>query len=457
MSDIFTSKIDDSSSGPIPAKDDSRPQNILLGIEQREIQGDLSNIKRETQQELRDFTALAPDPPSLDQPRIQQAPTTFGATPIVPQFTYDVIAEMGRQSALDIIKNITINGQAASINGSNISFDVQQQPKANEIFTTLNTPIVPSQSFVFQPPIAPTQDTGQQVTIANPASEANLSPSVDSEQQELSKNANTALDKALEIEIKNNLPTSKSETKETRIYDFDLNQQIENIKDEIEKDSVTSDATTSSQIEEAISEKKSDREKNQSTQDADSTYYHGSNIPVLFQRADGQRKIIALLDDKYGGIVEGPNPTAFLPPPDSYYIATGETIAHPWKIELRTNPNTQNYEIRVSSESRLFSGIENWSTVGISNLGSWVSLSYGYVVLSCGVSGSNPTSGSVNFGSSFGNRISISGTNQTGFRFLLGNVISENSSPKIKQYAFHNLTIFQTCVDGKPAIYPIAT
>lgn len=456
MSDIFTSKIDESSSGPIPAKNDFRQQNILSDIEQREIQGDFSNFKKETQQEIRNSTAIVPDQFSLDAPTIQQAQSAFVAPPIVPQFSYDVVAEIGRQSAIDIIKNITINGQPASINGSNISFDVQQEPRANEIFAAQNAPIVPAPSFVFQPPTVPAPEMGQQATRSTAVSEVDLSASVDSGQRESTQNANTALDKVLVVENKNNLSNNESKTEKTKTDDFDLNQKIENSKNKTEEGSVVSDIN-SFQVKGKIDEKKSDREKNQSTQDADTTYYHGANIPVLFQRADGQRKIIALLDDKYGGVVEGPNPTAFLPPPDSYYIATGETVAHPWKIELRTNSDTQNYEVRVSSESRLFSGLGSWATVGISGLGSWASLTYGYIVLSCGVSGSNPTSGSVNFGSSFGDRISISGTNQTGFRFLIGNIVNENDSPKIKQYAFHNLTTIQTCIDGIPAIYPIAT
>jgi hypothetical protein len=394
MSDIFTSKIDESSSGPIPAKDDVRPQDILSDIEQREIRGDFSEFKKETQQGIRDSTLVTPDQFSLVQPPIPPPVPLFGTTQIFPQLSYDAVSEIGRQSALDVIKNITINGQSASINGSNISFEVQQEPRASEIFAAQNAPTTPAPSFVFQPPVS--QQPNQDFSQIEPSLGPLPSSSLIQQQDPLTSNS-IKLNEVSKNEIEDKTSRIKNDFEVAAVESSDKNQETENNKNKTLDKSIVSNTEYSFRYNEKASEKKSDREKNQSTQDADTTYAHGSSFPVLFQRADGQRKIIALLDDKYGGVVEGPNPTAFLPSTDSYYIATGEIIDHPWKIELRTNPNTQNYEIRVSSESRLFSGLGDWSTVEISGLGSWVNLSYGYVVLSCGVSGSNPTSGSVNF------------------------------------------------------------
>ena len=153
MDDILSGgAIDPSTSGPIPPSEDSRSRDILL--EQKEKQN----------QDAVGGTEFPPNTQPL--PPIPEAPEVAPPLPVVPSFDFNASGsaleetrEIARQTVVDILKNVTINGRGPSIDGSSISFDVPQNPPASEAFAfqgiTIQQPLSitePPQSISIEPP-----------------------------------------------------------------------------------------------------------------------------------------------------------------------------------------------------------------------------------------------------------------------------------------------------------------
>jgi hypothetical protein len=170
MSDILSDgKIDDSTSGPIPSKEDDRKRNIIA--EQKEIQ----------RQDSVGGTEVPPRPQQAEQ--IQEPIQVAPPLPAIPSFDFNITGslleetrETARQATIDVIKNVTINGQGPSIEGSNISFNIPQERPASEVFlfqgvaVTQQQPIIPSNivDIVVSPPFAPTPPQIQVEQINQP-------------------------------------------------------------------------------------------------------------------------------------------------------------------------------------------------------------------------------------------------------------------------------------------------
>lgn len=156
--DLFTRRIDSSTDGPVPAKDDLRPVDILSAQRQRQTEeaiGGIDQIPLPKSPEIPEPPQVSPPPlPSID----------FGAA-----FTPPIIRpeeqtrEIARQEFFDLLKNVTINGQSPSMDGSFVSFNVPVQPSANEIFAAQNisTPQISSSpaaiTIDFEAPRQPSQ------------------------------------------------------------------------------------------------------------------------------------------------------------------------------------------------------------------------------------------------------------------------------------------------------------
>jgi hypothetical protein len=133
----------------------------------------------------------------------------------------------------------------------------------------------------------------------------------------------------------------------------------------------------------------------------------------------------------------------------------GSIAPHPWQILLRIENNTNQY--KVDSASRLYKGLGDWDNVTVSGLGTWQSASSGYVVLRGVVANGICSSASIAIESSLPERIEFSDDDQTSFATQLGFLFQEGESLLVRQNAFHNFTLITSCVNGKAAIYPIAT
>jgi hypothetical protein len=135
-----------------------------------------------------------------------------------------------------------------------------------------------------------------------------------------------------------------------------------------------------------------------------------------------------------------------------------EPIPPPWQIELRKQNNTDQY--KVESDSKLYKGLGNWDNVTVSGLGTWQSASEGYIILKGVVNNGTVQSASIQKETTLPDRIKFtSGNNprQTEFVTQLGYIFMQEGSLQVRQNAFHNFTLLDSCVNGKAATYPIAT
>jgi hypothetical protein len=158
MSDILSGgRIDESTSGPIPSKEDDRKRDILS--EQRENQ----------RQDSIGGTEEPPKPRPAEQ--IPEPPQVAPPLPVIPSFDFSIVGsaleetrEIARQTIFDVIKNVTINGQGPSIDGSAISFNIPQQPPASEAFFFQGVAIPQSQiPQITQPPTIPQPEPTQEI------------------------------------------------------------------------------------------------------------------------------------------------------------------------------------------------------------------------------------------------------------------------------------------------------
>jgi hypothetical protein len=158
MNDILSGgRIDESTSGPIPSKEDDRKRDILA--EQRENQ-------------RQDAIGGTEEPPRPRPPeQIPEPPQVAPPLPVIPAFDFSIAGsaleetrEIARQAVVDVIKNVTINGQGPSIEGSTISFNIPQQPPASEVFLFQGVAIPQLPQFL-QPLSIPQPQTPQQEPV----------------------------------------------------------------------------------------------------------------------------------------------------------------------------------------------------------------------------------------------------------------------------------------------------
>jgi len=137
----------------------------------------------------------------------------------------------------------------------------------------------------------------------------------------------------------------------------------------------------------------------------------------------------------------------------------GSILRHPWKILLRTIPDTDppEYEFKVESASRLYSGLASWDDIEVDGLDEWANASEGYVVLLGVVENGECTEASIQRQSTLSDRIDFVDSEQNSFTAQLGYIYEQDEVLLVRQNAFHNFTLTNICVNGRPAIYPFAT
>jgi hypothetical protein len=148
------------------------------------------------------------------------------------------------------------------------------------------------------------------------------------------------------------------------------------------------------------------------------------------------------------------------PRPESPREAGGGTATippHPWQILLRLNED-EDPEFKVDLNSDLYSGLGDWSEVPITGLDTWIAASTGYVTLKGTVS-SGVVIGAEIIGPlvDLPERVVFSGSAQTDFSTLLGYLFFQDGQIAVRQISSQNFTLFNSCVSGNPALYPIAT
>lgn len=152
MSDDILSggRIDESTSGPNPPNRDDRGRDILLDQKEKQDQDAIGGAQ------------FPPRPQPL--PPIPEALEVAPPLPVIPSFDFSIAGsaleetrEIARQTVVDVLKNVTINGQGPSFEGSAISFNIPQQPPASEafVFQGIMVPQPMPQVQPIQPPVLP--------------------------------------------------------------------------------------------------------------------------------------------------------------------------------------------------------------------------------------------------------------------------------------------------------------
>jgi hypothetical protein len=197
----------------------------------------------------------------------------------------------------------------------------------------------------------------------------------------------------------------------------------------------------------------------------DSSYFYKGFIPILFTRKDGQRKILARLDNTHSVVIEGAvgnERQGTLPPENGYYEAGGSVPPHPWQIRLRPTPGSGSnptYQYLIESASTIYKQIGSWTEkVTVSGLNTWASVSEnGYVLLEGTVSSGIVDEADITLSNNLGTRVTLSGASQTKFVYSLGYIYFSDGVPLVRQTAFHNLTLIDICWNGQAIVYPFST
>lgn len=193
----------------------------------------------------------------------------------------------------------------------------------------------------------------------------------------------------------------------------------------------------------------------------DSSYFYKGFIPILFTRADGNRKILARLDNTHSVVIEGAvgnERQGTLPEDNGYYLAGGgDTVPpHPWKIDIRTNPDNS-VDVKVDLNSRVHKGIGTWDQHTVVGLNSWTSFETGYVVVwATIVDGDIEPPLNIDWAVT-NNRVEADGQNQPTYAeyriaYLYYDTSTDPATPKVLQIAHSNLTVIHGCYNGKPVV-----
>lgn len=186
-------------------------------------------------------------------------------------------------------------------------------------------------------------------------------------------------------------------------------------------------------------------------------------IPVRFTRADGEKKILALMATEFVGTVEGAEfgeRTANLPAEDSFYEGGGgDTPAHPWKITIRKIPESPQYEYAIEPASKLYEGFGGGEIEINGADGKFRDLELGFYFIEVDFNNGEIQQAGIKTGDEIGELFETEGDppQQTKLRQQIGYVYLENNAPKIRQNAWQNYSLFQICSDSTPIQVTVAT
>ena len=470
-------RIDESTDGPNPPSVDDRSRNIL---------------QEQKAQQDQDAVGGTQFPPRVEPlPPIPVAPEVAPPLPVVPSFDFNFsgspleeVREITRQAIADAFKNVTINGQSPSIEGSTISFNVSPpQPSASESFSFQNgnaNPVVPTAPIVPSPQQQPREEV-QSVAVP-PPSRPREEPESMSEQRERENNERETRDRETRVSLGLDAvsPMDRpSETVTTRgpsiseqndERDTERSQRDANVRESagLEGESPMDEKSDQARAYEAAESRREERresdpnfnressirqrgetptefkerqeqlkqdkieraereEKMARVRDGDLTEMPSGMIPVRFTRADGQRKILALMATELVGTVEGATAgerTLTLPPEDSFFEGGGGGGCIGLALYTKTVGTGQSTSTQV------------WISAGTvaGNLPSGFDPAEGKIIASSG-SGDVWAEIQVNNSGEITSRSVQSGSyTWEPERYLLGNYVYDGPSPQVTNY-----------------------
>jgi hypothetical protein len=502
--------IDESTSGPTPPNVDDRKTDIIAEQSENQrldaIGGTESPPTPSQPQQILPPPQVAPQLPIIP---------SFDFS--VSQSVTEETREIARQATIDVIKNVTINGKGPSIDGSSISFNVSQSAPASEIFSFQGIVEVRPQpvnannitDVTVAPPARDPEPSTQAARPQTPqATETRGVDSVDfgtGGNEKFGQQAYTNLSDYTTF----GKPPQETQERPSRLDDPDfgsskplyqsppsrLDDPDFGTSDMDEKDDSYQKAQAAGRAkresdpdfdresdvrqkgerhsefkerQEALKEERAERLK---LAEEKATFAKRAKegsigetpsgmVPVALTRADGQRRILAYLASEFVGVVEGAESgerATNLPSDNSYYEAGGgDSTIHPFKIYSRVEGGVT--EVKVESESFVYSGFGSFSTTAIAGLNSWTDAVQGYVIVVAEVSaGGTVTSQEILWGqASLGTRVTFANRVQTAYRFPIAYLYFVDTALQIRQLAFTDKTLVTVCVDGKGAVYPIS-
>jgi hypothetical protein len=378
MSDILSGGvIDGSTSGPIPSNTDDRKRDIIS--EQKESQRQNAIGGTET-------------PPTPTQPQqIPEPPQVAPPLPVIPSFDFNISGslaeetrEVARQATIDVIKNVTINGQGPSIDGSSISFNIPQERPANEVFVFQGIAITQGSQnpSVTDLRVSPPSQAGSlqlpepRPSLSQPAAQIN-EPIGEKQDRENNERAKRDREIRSNLGLGNESPLDKYEgVSFGERQDAELSERRERDK-EIRRNLGLGEVSPLDEETDVAKGFKAAEEKSRQRRESDPNFDRESDVrqrgerysdfkerqetlkqerseqveatkaktelskrlkegaiaetpsgmvPVALTRADGQKKILAYLASDFVGVVEGGasgERLTALPSEDSYYEAGG--------------------------------------------------------------------------------------------------------------------------------------
>ena len=178
------------------------------------------------------------------------------------------------------------------------------------------------------------------------------------------------------------------------------------------------------------------KEQTAAVNNGDSSYFYKGFIPILFTRKDGQRKILARLDNTHSAVIEGAvgnERQGTLPPENGYYEAGGGGGDSCVGLALYTKTVGTTTQVWISAGTvggELPSGFDPEEGKNIAN------------------SGSGDVWAEVNISGSTGDIVSVSVTggastppnSSTSFRYTLGYYFYDAGTPQIANYGCGSVT-----------------
>lgn len=205
------------------------------------------------------------------------------------------------------------------------------------------------------------------------------------------------------------------------------------------------------------------KEQTAAINNGDSSYFYKGFIPILFTRKDGQRKILARLDNTHSAVVKGAVGTerqGTLPPDNAYYEAGGGSSApHPFQVTLQLDGS--NWQRKIDLNSRFFTNLGSFSQTSVPNLNTWANASAGYILLEGTITSNSISSLAFVSAETRGDAITLTGTSpnqtQSKFRISIAYIYEDGDGLSVQQEVHGHLAGTRICFGGVTCIYPLVT
>jgi hypothetical protein len=130
---------------------------------------------------------------------------------------------------------------------------------------------------------------------------------------------------------------------------------------------------------------------------------------------------------------------------------------HPFQIRQKTEGEPPVTQVLIEASSDLYTELGSFSNQAITGLDFWTNIQDGFVILKGTYVDGELDEAEILWGeASRGTAVEFSGDLQSSFRYCIGYIYEDDDVWFIRQECFGNLSLVETCINGKPAQYPIS-